>query len=102
MTKISLAGGRWHSVSLAFVGLVKGLHQQTCEALGNGLILLHKHRTRCVDRGGESGKLPPDFDVWVIVAIRLIFSVYVGLKKKKILKPEGNQCKQELKVISHF
>ena len=23
-------------------------------------------------------------------------------KKKKILKPEGNQCKQELKVISHF
>lgn len=29
MTKISLAVGRWHSVSLAFVRLVQGLHQ-TC------------------------------------------------------------------------
>ncbi len=38
MTKISLAGGRWHSVRLAFVRLVKGLHQQTCEGLGDGLI----------------------------------------------------------------
>lgn len=38
MTKISLAGGRQHSVRLAFVRLVKGLHQQTCEALGNRLI----------------------------------------------------------------
>lgn len=38
MTKISLAVGRWHSVSLAFVRLVKGLHQQTCEALCNRLI----------------------------------------------------------------
>lgn len=39
MTKISLAVGRWHSVSLAFVRLVQGLHQQTCEALCNRLIL---------------------------------------------------------------
>lgn len=38
MTKISLAGGRWHSVRLAFVRLVKRLHQLTCEALGKGLI----------------------------------------------------------------
>lgn len=42
MTKISLAGGRWHSVRLAFVRLVKGLHQQTCEALGDGLIFTAK------------------------------------------------------------
>lgn len=39
MTEISLAGGRWHSVRLAFVRFVKGLHQQTCEALSNGLII---------------------------------------------------------------
>lgn len=38
MTEISLAGGRWHSVRLAFVRFVKGLHQQTCKALSNGLI----------------------------------------------------------------
>lgn len=38
MTKISLAVGRWHSVSLAFVRIVKRLHQQTCEALSYRLI----------------------------------------------------------------
>lgn len=103
MAKISLAGGRWHSVSLAFVGLVKGLHQQTCEALGDGLILLHKHRTRCVDRGGVCGKLPPDFDVSVEWSWQSDWlSQCVLIWKKKILKPKGNQCKQELKVISHF
>lgn len=32
MTEISLAGGRWHSMSLAFVRSVKGRHLQTCDA----------------------------------------------------------------------
>lgn len=63
MTEISLAGGRWHSVRLAFVGLFKELHQQTCEALGDGLIFTATTCTDCLDKSGERGKLLLDFDV---------------------------------------
>lgn len=38
MTKIFLAVGRWHSVSLASDGLVKGLDQRACGALRSKLI----------------------------------------------------------------
>lgn len=38
MTKISLAVGRCHSVSLASDGLVKGLVQRACGALRSKLI----------------------------------------------------------------
>jgi len=53
MTQIFLACGRWHSVRLAFVRLVKGLHRQACEALVDRLIFAaiapYMHWTKLVN-----------------------------------------------------
>lgn len=63
MTKISLAVGRWHSVSLAFVRIVKDFISRHVKPSATGLYSLQQHHSYCAERNGECGKLLPDFDV---------------------------------------
>lgn len=53
MTEISLAGGRWHSVKLPFVRLVKGLHQQTFEGLRAQANIHCNHTLHIGNKRGE-------------------------------------------------
>lgn len=99
MTKISLAVGRWYSVSLAFDRLVKGLHQQSCESLFYRLIFIFKV-TSFILCGPKWWMLVKCCWRWFWL---LIASHEIDLsgcrKKKQFFGVERSKCIQELRVL---